>query len=233
MIGGRSASSSFQPPGHDIQHEWARIRNELSEKARSDTERVTAKGSELFGGMLGKFGATLMEVGVEQGMNLTADFSATRTVAVEDLARIVLAVRAGIGDLDRDVVGDIYRTLIAVEHAMSRDIGDVKRRGNSSYEANKHLLLVRATVEMIQGDSGRGPGMSMCPYSALTSVPVVTATGGYSPAAAFGGETVREQGPGSLLTAPAERAVPLGAGLSVPGRRGIVLCRIGGGRLPR
>ena len=144
--------------GHDIQHEWASIRNELSEKARSDTERVTAKGSELFGGMLGKFGATLMEVGVEQGMNLTADFSATHTVAVEDLARIVLAVRAGIGDLDRDVVGDIYRTLIAVEHAMSRDIGDVKRRGNSSYEANKHLLLVRATVEMIQGDSGQSPG---------------------------------------------------------------------------
>ncbi len=144
--------------GHDIQHDWMQITKELSEQARSDTERVTAKGTELLGGILGRFGSTLMEVGVEQGLNLTQDFSATHTVAVEDLARIVLAVRSGIGELDRAFVGDTYRTLIEIEHSMSRDIGDVKRRGNTSYEANKHLLLVRATVEMIQKACGQSPG---------------------------------------------------------------------------
>ena len=144
--------------GHDIQDDWMKITRELSERARSDTERVTAKGSELLGGILGRFGSTLMEVGVEQGLNLTQDFSATRTVAVDDLARIVLAVRSGIGELDRAFVGDTYRTLIDIEHSMSRDIGDVKRRGNTSYEANKYLLLVRATLDMIQKACGQSPG---------------------------------------------------------------------------
>ncbi len=144
--------------GHDIQREWMQIMTELRDHARSDTERVTGKGSDLLGGILGRFGSTLMEVGVEQGLNLIQDFSATHTVIVDDLARMVLAVRAGVGDLDRALVGDLYRTLVDVEHAISRDIGDVKRRGNTSYEANRHLLLVRATLDMIQEASGQSPG---------------------------------------------------------------------------
>jgi len=142
---------------HEIQQEWMDVMAELHQRAQSDTERVAGKGSEYLGGFLGRFGSTLMEVGVEQGLNLLDDLSATHTVIVDDLARMVLAVRAGIGNLDTDLVSDMYRTLLNAEHVMSRDVGEVKRRRNSSYEANRQLLLVQATIQMIKEASGQSP----------------------------------------------------------------------------
>ena len=142
---------------HDIQQEWVNVMKQLHESAQSDTERVAGKGSELLGGLLGKFSSTLMEVGVEQGLTMLNDLSATHTVIVDDLARLVVAVRAGIGELDTGLLSTIYQTLVQAEHLISRDVGEAKRRGNTSYEANRHLMLVKGTIQMIQDASGRSP----------------------------------------------------------------------------
>ena len=142
---------------HDIQQEWVNVMKQLHDGAQSDTERVAGKGSELLGGILGKFSSTLVEVGVEQGLTMLNDLSATHTVIVDDLARLVVAVRAGIGDLDNGLLSDIYRTLVQAEHVISRDVGEAKRKGNTSYEANRHLMLVKGTIQMIQQASGQNP----------------------------------------------------------------------------
>lgn len=143
---------------HDIRQEWLTVMGQLNQSAQSDTERVTVRGSELLGGILGKFGSTLVEVGVEQGKNFLDDLSATHTVSVDDLARMVIAVRAGIGDLDTDLVSDIFQKLVEAEHLISRDVGQAKGRGNTSFEANRQLLLVQRTIQLIQEASGRSAG---------------------------------------------------------------------------